>query len=140
MADERYNGQNGMGTPPPSAGAPPSYGAPPPGAGMPPYGVPTYVVVNPNAYKKVHAAGLVGFIMGVVGIFLSFLLVVPLVGLIFSIIGMVKFDATRHKYRGFAIAGLVCSIVGVVYGVIQIVVLVFSYSLVTDIVSAQLTL
>jgi len=52
---------------------------------------------------------LAGMILGIAGLVLPFL-GVPLVGLIFSILGM---KSTTRK--GFAIAGLVMSIIGLVF-------------------------
>src|SRR5579885_2117418 len=62
---------------------------------------------------------LAGMILGIAGLFLSFFGLVPLLGLIFSIIGMRS--VTR---KGMAIAGLVTSIIGLVAAVFFTILIV----------------
>ncbi len=50
--------------------------------------------------------------MGIIGIFLFFLGVVALVGLIFALVALSRIRADGTSGRGMAIAGLVCSAVG----------------------------
>lgn len=84
---------------------------PPPVAQQPahvivPYGTP------PGVARPTNGAGIVGFVVGLVSVFLPFLfgIVTAVVGLILSIVGL-----TRHgSGKGLAIAGLVLSIIGLV--------------------------
>jgi thiol:disulfide interchange protein len=62
---------------------------------------------------------LAGMILGIAGLFLSFFGLVPLLGLIFSIIGMRS--VTR---KGMAIAGLVTSIIGLVAAIFFTILIV----------------
>lgn len=83
----------------------PMYGAPQPMYGaVAPYGRP---VLQGNP------AGVTGFVVGLVSVFLPIIfgLVVAIVGLTFSIIGMTRVNATK----GLAIAGLVLSILGIIF-------------------------
>ena len=64
--------------------------------------------------KKIHGLGLAGFIVSVASfIFSGTPLLIPslIVGLILSAVAMKKFNKEKHKLKGFAIAGLVISIV-----------------------------
>jgi hypothetical protein len=62
---------------------------------------------------------LAGMILGIAGLFLSFFGLVPLLGLIFSIIGM---RSTTRK--GMAIAGLVLSIIGLIFAIIFTMIII----------------
>jgi hypothetical protein len=66
---------------------------------------------------------LAGMILGIAGILFSFFGVVPLIGLIFSILGMKS--VTR---KGFAIAGLVMSIIGLIFALCTFAFLVSALS------------
>ncbi len=66
-----------------------------------------------NNNEKMNAMGLVGMILGILAVIISFIpclgayAIFPgVVGIIFSVLGMKKVQ------KGMAIAGLVCSIVG----------------------------
>lgn len=118
---------NPYGTPPPPAypttdpyAQPSSYPVPEPYAQPPAYAQPTPVFVAQPQYVAVpmqindpgSGQALAGMILGIAGLFLSFFGLVPLLGLIFSIIGMRS--VTR---KGMAIAGLVMSIIGLLAAV-----------------------
>lgn len=66
---------------------------------------------------------LAGMILGIAGMLFSFFGVVPLIGLIFSILGMKS--VTR---KGFAIAGLVMSIIGLVFALCTFAFLISALS------------
>ena len=66
--------------------------------------------------KKVHGLGLAGFIVTLASfVFTGTPLLIPslIVGLILSAVAMKKFNKEKHKLKGFAIAGLVVSIVSI---------------------------
>ncbi len=72
-----------------------------------------YVGVNVQVgpvYDPGAGQALTGMILGIIGLVFPFLGLVPLFGLVFSIIGMKS--VTR---KGMAIAGLVMSIIGIVF-------------------------
>ncbi len=86
------------------------------------YATPMYVA-QPYAVMPANDPGsgqaLAGMILGIAGIFFSFFGLVPLLGLIFSIIGMRS--VTR---KGMAIAGLILSIVGIVFAIFVTLIIV----------------
>lgn len=71
---------------------------------------PQYMAV-PMVDPKAGQA-LAGMILGIAGLFFSFFGLVPLLGLIFSIIGM-----RSYTRKGMAIAGLITSIIGLVLAI-----------------------
>ncbi len=80
------------------------------------------VQINAQKEKKpVNSLGIAGFIVSLVSVIAGSTFVVPLVGLILSAIGV----AQREKYSssGFATAGLIISIVTLVFWVLMIVLL-----------------
>lgn len=99
-----------MTTPP----TPPPYYGPPPGepVGPPPAG-------NQNTQ------GLVGMIVGIISIPLGCCawigMVVGIVGLVFSWLGFQKANSGLASNRGQALTGLICSAVGVVFGLVMLI-------------------
>ena len=79
-------------------------------------------VVNEGAPAelKINTFGLVGFIVGLVAMFFGFWGLTGVVAIVFSAIGMHNFNPETEKGKGFAIAGLVLGIVGVVWGIVSI--------------------
>lgn len=80
-------------------------------------GVPTDNYVAPNgaskqpSAEKVNGFGIAGFVLSIVSIWFGiFFCITPLIGLIFSIIGMVN-KPKCNKCNGLAVAGLVINIV-----------------------------
>lgn len=73
--------------------------------------------------KKMNVFGLVGMIIGIVSCFLGGYvgIVISIVGLVFSAIGMKNMKNCR--LNGFAITGLVLSIVALVYCILFVAVL-----------------
>ena len=72
--------------------------------------------------KKVNGFGIAGFVLGILSFLLSLAGVMPLLGLIFSAIGMAKMG--KRKVNGLAIAGLVLSIIALILAIcIDIVVI-----------------
>src|SRR5581483_909114 len=91
--------------------AQPVYAQPAPAYGQQVYvAQPQYVAMPMNDPGSGQA--LAGMILGIAGLFVSFFGLVPLIGLIFSIIGMRS--VTR---KGMAIAGLITSIIGLVLAI-----------------------
>jgi uncharacterized protein YqhQ len=73
-----------------------------------------------NNNEKMNVKGLVGMILGILALVLSFVpclgvyAILPgLVGLIFSILGL------KNVKKGMAIAGLICSLIGTSIAVMQ---------------------
>jgi len=77
----------------------------------------------PAEKKKMNVFGLVGMIIGIVSCFLGGYvgIVISIVGLVFSAIGMKNMKNCR--LNGFAITGLVLSIVALVYCILFVAVL-----------------
>ena len=65
--------------------------------------------------KKTNTFALVGFVLGLVSFFLAFWGIVPIIGIVFSSIALVKIDQEKEKGKGLAIAGLTCSIINFVF-------------------------
>lgn len=62
--------------------------------------------------KVLNAFALVGFILGLLSVALYWVIgIVPILAIIFSIIGLVSVKKSGHKGKGFAITGLVLGIV-----------------------------
>lgn len=60
--------------------------------------------------KKNNPFGAVGFCLGVASVFLSFIGLIPLLGIIFSAIGLVTFDDSKHLRKWQAKWGLGLSV------------------------------
>ncbi len=73
--------------------------------------------------KKMNVFGLVGMIIGIVSCFISGYvgIVISIVGLVFSAIGLNRKKECR--LNGFAIAGLVLSIVALVYCILYVAII-----------------
>lgn len=76
-----------------------------------------------EAKKKINVFGLVGMIIGIVSCFVSGYvgIVISIVGLVFSAIGLKRMKECR--LNGFAIAGLVLSIVALVYCILYVAII-----------------
>lgn len=133
----------GPSAPPPYQGYGPQYGQYGPGYGPPPqpggapygqpYAMPPYA---PGAYPGYAAAqgngkAIAGMVLGILSIvfcwltFLDLLLIVP--GVVFSLLGL-SASKQRGRGRGQAIAGLACTVVGLV---LAVVVTVLAFHLVS---------
>ncbi|WP_205650140.1 DUF4190 domain-containing protein [Actinoplanes solisilvae] len=102
-----------MTTPPPPPPPPPYYGPP---AGQP---------------AQQNTQGLVGMIVGILSIPLACCgfagvlgIVLGIVGGVFSWLGLQKSKQGLASNRGQALAGLICSAVGVAFGIIAIILVV----------------
>ena len=82
---------------------------------------PIPVIVTSQAQKvsRSNGMGTAGLILGIAGMFLSWLpyvgWIIPLLGLIFSIVGLTK----RNTVKGAAIAGLILSILSFFFGMVM---------------------
>lgn len=67
---------------------------------------------NQEKELKNNTNALVGFILGIISAFLySIIGILPILGLIFSILGLTSFDDSKHKNKWMAIWGLVLGII-----------------------------
>lgn len=78
---------------------------------------------NQAVQPRKNGVAIAGFVVGLVSIFWNFYCVTGIVGLILSIIGMKK-SKEIGSGKGLAIAGIICSIVGLVMGVIAIITII----------------
>lgn len=86
--------------------------------------------LNSNSQPN-NGLAISGFIVGLISIFFNFYTITGIVGLILSIIGFKKSKQTQ-KGKGFAIAGICCSIVGIIIGIIAIIIIVTAFSFFVD--------
>lgn len=82
---------------------------------------------KPAVKKRVNVFGIIGFVIGILSIYLSmYFCIASIVGLIFSIVGICLWKRSTHN--GLAIAGLVINILTLVaWGILWL----FIYSLIT---------
>ena len=93
-------------------GTPPQAPPPPPGGGFP----------QQQGHPGIAIAGFIVGLIGLLTFWVPYLgAVLSIVGLILSILGM-RAANERNAPKGFAIAGLVCSIIGVLLGVFWTIV------------------
>lgn len=97
---------------------------------QPDYSVPAYATPQPYmvgvpVVDPGSGQALAGMILGIIGMILPFFGLMPLLGLIFSILGL---KSTTRK--GMAIAGLIMSIIGVVFTIFScaFIILILSQS------------
>lgn len=78
--------------------------------------------IEPQNKKPINALGIAGFVLSLISLWGGSVFVVPIVGLILSAIGV----AQREKYssNGFATAGLVISIVTLVFWALMVALIV----------------
>lgn len=78
--------------------------------------------------KKTNASAIVSLIFGLLSLF------VPFIGFVFSILGLYFYNKAKKEIaqtnedgKSFATAGLVCSIIGLIYGFLIILFAVFGF-------------
>lgn len=71
--------------------------------------------------RKQNSMALASFILALVGLIVAGL-PCGVVAVILGIVGLVKFDATKEKGKGFAIAGLVVGVIDIVAVVLNIII------------------
>ncbi|MBQ9765618.1 MAG: DUF4190 domain-containing protein [Lachnospiraceae bacterium] len=69
---------------------------------------------------KTNGLAIAGMVVSIVGLFISFYGVIPLVGVILSAVALKQIPTTGDKGKGMAIAGLVCGIVGLAWAVLSL--------------------
>jgi hypothetical protein len=67
------------------------------------------------------AAAVLGFILSLVSLFLSLYCIVPVLGIIFSGVGMSATSRGEKSGKGFAVAGLVISIISLILNIILLI-------------------
>lgn len=79
---------------------------------QPSYSQPQQQIIVNAGNNKTNGMATAGFTLALIGCFFSIAFILQLLGLIFSIVGLVKSGQLEGKGRGMAIAGLVLSILG----------------------------
>lgn len=87
--------------------------------------------MNNQAPAKKNGIAIAGMVVGIVSIFFNFYCITGVVGLVLSIIGLKKVKEVGSG-KPFAIAGLVCSIIGIVIGIFAIIAIVTVASVVNS--------
>ncbi|WP_020670963.1 DUF4190 domain-containing protein [Amycolatopsis nigrescens] len=100
---------------------------------------PQYVPVPPPVAQPKNGLGTAGFVLGLIGLLVAFVPLVgvvawPLVilGLIFSIIGVVRASKGQANNKGLAIAGIVLSAAGFVVAILWATVITVAVSEFSD--------
>lgn len=78
-----------------------------------------------------NGLAIAGFVVGLVSIFLNFYCITGIVGLILSILGFKKSKETE-KGKGLAIAGISCSVIGIIVGIIGIIIAIAAVNILKD--------
>ena len=63
---------------------------------------------------KMNVYAIVGLVLGIIGIFMGFYGIVPILGIIFSAVGLKQIEVTGEGGKELALAGLICSVIGLV--------------------------
>ena len=71
--------------------------------------------------RKQNSMALTSFIIALVGLLVAGL-PCGIVAIVLGIVGLVKFDATKEKGKGFAITGLVVGVIDVIAVVLNIII------------------
>lgn len=80
---------------------------------------------NQNGYGQrppMNGLAIAGMVVGIVGLFLSFWGIIPIVATVLSAFAMKQINQTGVRGKGMAIAGLVMGIIGIVWAVITIAI------------------
>ena len=70
--------------------------------------------------QKNNKWALAGFILSLISIFTFQILVIPILGVVFSAIGLSTFDPAIHKAKWMAIAGLIIGILYTLMGSLEL--------------------
>ena len=79
-----------------------------------------YSVQYTKDTRPMNGMCIAGFVVGIVSMFLNFYGIVGIVALILSAVGLSACTKKNQRGKGFAVAGLVLGIVGVVFGLVSI--------------------
>lgn len=63
-----------------------------------------------NLNKKNNKLAVIGFITGIIAVFIGFG-IIPIIGLLVSIIALIKFNLEKEKNKWVAIAGLILNFI-----------------------------
>lgn len=77
-----------------------------------PYGMP---MQQPYGMQKTNGAAVAGFVLSIVGLFLTLWGIIPIIGIVLSAIALKTIGQTGEKGKGLAIAGLVIGIIDLVW-------------------------
>ena len=65
--------------------------------------------------KKLNTFALVGFVLGLCSFLISLWGIIPIVGIVFSGLALAQIDLSVEKGKGFAVVGLISSIINLVF-------------------------
>jgi hypothetical protein len=77
---------------------------------------------RPTAARGTNGLAVASMVLGIIGIFIQLFGILPILAIVFGIMGLRRSDAAAGRGRGMAIAGIVLGAVGLV---ILIVVLIW---------------
>ena len=80
---------------------------------------------NVNTQQN-NGVAIAGMVVGIASILFPFYGITGIVGIILSILGLKK-KKTTGKGKGMAIAGICCSVVGIVMGIISIIAVIAAF-------------
>lgn len=72
---------------------------------------------------KKNAYAIAGFVLSLVSLFVTLYAIPAVLGLVFSIIGLIQINKGGYKNKGLAIAGIIISAVSLVYAILYIAVI-----------------
>ncbi len=75
-----------------------------------------------NDVKKINVMCLVGFILSIVSIFISFYCIMAIAGLVLSIVGVVQTNKTGERLKGLGIAGIIIATLSLIITLIVILI------------------
>ena len=70
--------------------------------------------------KKYNIMALIGFLLGLVSLLLSFLGIVGILACVFSGVGLGKFNAETEKNKWMAVLGIILGILSIGYALVQL--------------------
>lgn len=85
-----------------------------------------YNQVPYGAADKINGLALAGFIVSLCALVINLAGITALVGLILSIVGYSQINHGKGRGKGFAIAGIILGIIGIVWGILMILFVVGS--------------
>ncbi|MCL2478029.1 MAG: zinc-ribbon domain-containing protein [Treponema sp.] len=83
--------------------------------------VPNNQFSNVDVTKKFNMMILIGFILGVVSLFLNFFGIVGILACVFSGMGLAKFNDKTENYKWMGYLGIVLGVIGVIYAFYKLI-------------------
>lgn len=114
--------KSGIPTPPP----PPQMGGPYNGS---PYGAPPYGAVQMTDVRPSQTMAIVSLVLGILGLFTTWIPIIGIIGLIMALIGLGLSAValfTKRGGKGFAIGGLVTSLLALIIGLVVLIATVIA--------------